>query len=302
MTTFGVSPAFVVSRHGTGFSIDNFHAALEEIHRLGFTAFQPEIFTSEAVPAWEQGATGLARHAADLGLRPSQFVAHFLLEEFASPARLSHDGRDALQRTLGCAQAFAPCRVFTVPLPPFQPGHVPVADQAFRRDLWSMLLAKTHAWLETVQAAGFDLAFEVLPFSLVSNADGFLRLAAEVNSPRLGVNLDTGHAWATRENMSLLPAKLAGRILGVHLKDNDSDRNQALAPGRGTIPWTPFLRGLRAAGYTGSWDLEIGCAPEHTAAEYTAGREFLRSLHMDPAGPPPDPEPAHFGARPPAAR
>jgi sugar phosphate isomerase/epimerase len=74
---------------------------------------------------------------------------------------------------------------------------------------------------------------------------------------------------------------LHGRIFGVHLKDNNSDANLPLAPGKGTIPWVPLLRGLRAAGYSGSWDIEIGCAPERVEAEYKDGLAFLKSLRID---------------------
>jgi sugar phosphate isomerase/epimerase len=67
----------------------------------------------------------------------------------------------------------------------------------------------------------------------------------------------------------------------VHLKDNNSDVNLPLAPGKGTIPWAPLLRGLRAAGYAGSWDIEIGCAPERVEAEYLDGLNYLKSLIID---------------------
>jgi sugar phosphate isomerase/epimerase len=80
--------------------------------------------------------------------------------------------------------------------------------------------------------------------------------------------------------MELLPSKLNGRVFGVHLKDNNSDVNLPLAPGKGTIAWAPLLRGLRAAGYAGSWDIEIGCAPERVQDEYLDGLNHLKSLNI----------------------
>ena len=51
--------------------------------------------------------------------------------------------------------------------------------------------------------------------------------------------------------------------------------------GKGTIPWRPFLRNLRASGYTGSWDLKIACPATAVDAEYAIGRAFLQALKLD---------------------
>ena len=87
----GVSPAFVFSLYGTSFSVADFCDALPRIKRLGFFAYQPEIYVAEAIPEWLREAGHLQRTAADLGLTPTQFVAHFMLEWFASPERLDPD-------------------------------------------------------------------------------------------------------------------------------------------------------------------------------------------------------------------
>ena len=47
---FGVSPAFVLSLHGQDFSVDDFCEALPRIGRLGFTAYQPEVFHAAGYP------------------------------------------------------------------------------------------------------------------------------------------------------------------------------------------------------------------------------------------------------------
>jgi sugar phosphate isomerase/epimerase len=43
----------------------------------------------------------------------------------------------------------------------------------------------------------------------------------------------------------------------------------------------PFLRALRASGYTGSLDLEIACPADQVTAAYTAGLTHLRSLNLN---------------------
>jgi len=86
-----------------------------------------------------------------------------------------------------------------------------------------------------------------------------LNICEQIGSPDLGLNLDTGHAWACRELVPLLPFELQARIFGTHLGDNRSTENVKMPLGQGTVPWSPLLRNLRAAGYRGSLDIEVVC-------------------------------------------
>ena len=227
MTRFGISPAFVFSRYGTGFTVCDYCASLAAARKLRFECFQPEIYFPEALASWAAGgAREVQTTAADLGLTASQFVGHFLLENFSTPERLA--GRtdlDSLQRVIEVAKGFTGCRVLTVPMAPFRADSARPATARWYSDQRQRHGEKIRSYLALANAAGLDLALEILPFSLLGNFDGFLKLASEIDSARLGVNLDTGHAWASREIMELLPAKLAGRIFGLHLKDNNSDQN-----------------------------------------------------------------------------
>jgi len=282
VTEYGVSPAFVFSRHTTNYSAADFQESLHAARNLGFDVFEPEIFHPERLEEWLNGGGERVAHlATDLDLGVSQFVAHFLMHGFACRARLAdHSDLEALKQVAEVATRFPRCKVLALPLARFQPEAAD-ASRSAHAELWGLLRNKVAASLAITRAAGLRLALEVLPYSLPVNPEGFLRLAAEIGSPDLGINLDTGHAWAQREVMELLPSKLNVRIFGVHLKDNNSDTNLPLAPGKGTIPWRPFLRNLRAAGYTGSLDIEIGCAPDRVAAEYTDGLNYLKSLNLD---------------------
>lgn len=67
-----------------------------------------------------------------------------------------------------------------------------------------------------------------------------MALCDEIGSPALGLNLDTGHAWACRELAPALPFELGGRIFGLHLGDNLSTENVKWPPGKGSIPWKPL--------------------------------------------------------------
>lgn len=272
--TFGVSPAFVFSRHTTAFTPADFVASIAAARGLGFEVFEPEIFLPETLGDWVRGgAQTVAAAGIDQGMGVSQFVAHFLLDNFPSIDRLtSETDTDDLSRALEAASAFE-CPVFTVPQAPYRATSGESYSEA-----WSRLVAKIARYKEAVEAAGFTLALEVLNGSLVANCDGFLRLADDLGDDRLGINLDTGHAWAAKENLPLLPSKLGSRLVGLHLKDNDGNVNLPLAPGKGTIPWPAFLTALRESGYAGSLDVEIACPPDLVDEEYASGLAHLMGI------------------------
>ncbi len=105
----GVSPAFMVSLYGPGFSIGNFCEGLRLVKEIGFSAYQPEILVGTALPEWVHDARSVHRTASDLGLVPTQFVAHFMLEEFSNPEKLNpRSGIDELKQVLDIMQVFSP--------------------------------------------------------------------------------------------------------------------------------------------------------------------------------------------------
>ena len=97
-----------------------------------------------------------------------------------------------------------------------------------------------------VEDAGRRMALEILPGAVVGGIDGFLRLCEHIGSDTLGLNFDTGHAWACKENLYLIPAKLGERILGTHLCDNFGGENLSLRPGAGSIDWPRLIAALQA--------------------------------------------------------
>jgi sugar phosphate isomerase/epimerase len=277
----GVSPAFMVSLYGPEFSTGHFCEGLRLIKDFGFSAYQPEIFVKTALAEWVLYARNVHRTASDLGLVPTQVVAHFMLEQFSNAEQLSpRRGLDELKQVLDMMQVFSPCRVLTIPALPFSvnwdlPG---ATSSQWWQEVHQRLVEKIGRYVEVVAGAGLQLAFEILPFSVFGSTSRFLALCNEIGSPALGLNFDTGNAWACREWVPLLPFELQGRIFGTHLGDNMSTENIKLAPGKGTIPWKPLLENLVSTGYDGSWDIEIGCMPDQVRQEYRYGLNYLKSL------------------------
>ena len=204
-----------------------------------------------------------------------------MLEEFSNPEKLNpRSGVGELHQVLDIVQGFPPCRVLTIPASTFGVNwdSPEATDGRWWQAVHQRLVEKVGRYVEVVAAAGMKLAFEILPFSILGGVGRFMALCDEIGSPALGLNFDTGHAWACRELLPLLPFELKGRIFGTHLGDNVNTENIKLAPGKGSIPWKPLLANLAGAGYDGSLDIEIGCMPDQVRQAYGFGLNHLQQF------------------------
>jgi sugar phosphate isomerase/epimerase len=285
---FGVSPAFVLSGWGEGFSPADYAEALDVAAELEFTSFQLEVFSPDRLAEWMSGGSALVGARADsLGLRPSQFVAHFMLPAFSSSEALhSNQGLEEMTMVAEILQAFPDCTVVTLPIGGFRADRLGPEDVGCGRyeELERRFVDKLLRVLEIVERSGRRMALEILPYSFLGGASGLLRLLESIASERLGYNFDTGHAWACKEDVALIPLKLGERIFGTHLCDNLGHENLSLRPGAGNVPWEAVLKNLLACGYRGSLDLEIRCPAAELKVEYGAGSAFLESLLADHVG------------------
>jgi sugar phosphate isomerase/epimerase len=275
---FGVSPAYFVSKFSNRFSPTDVAAGLEDLPGLGFFGFQLEVFHRESLETWARtGAAEIRRKSSDLGLKAHQFVAHFMLEDFAERQRLvSNAAVEQMKVVLDIVDRFEECRVITVPLPAFEDRAASSRDNYLF--LFERSAGKLSRLLALVEDTGRRMALEILPGAIVGGIDGFMRLCEHIGSDTLGLNFDTGHAWACKENLYLIPGKLGPRILGTHLCDNFGYENLSLRPGAGSIDWPRLIAALKACGYNGPWDIEIACPPNSVAEEYGAGRRFIEAL------------------------
>jgi len=278
----GVSPAYFISRFGDRFSARQMAEGLEDIAAMGFDGFQPEVFHRSALSSWRrEGAAMVARQAQALGLKASQFVAHFMLHDFSRPDYRPRDAvRDDIQVVLDIMDHFDTCRTVTVPLGTCETAGNGTAPQTDAHFTW---LRDTIGCLaETAQTAGCRLALEIMPKAIIGGMDGYLRLCTDLGSTAPGLNFDTGHAWAAGEDILQIPMRLRGRILGTHLCDNYGYESLSLGPGQGTIYWQRLISFLIETGYHGAWDIEIICPPERCRAEYEQARDFI-AFHIETA-------------------
>jgi len=274
---FGVSPAYFFSRYTTDFTVTDYANGLDLLKDLGFRGYQLEVFHPDRLDEWLREADMLKVKSDGMGMQVTQFVAHFLL--------MATRNEDALMSELGLAEmkkiteivaVFPECKVITLPLAPFQHSNAEGMSNDTWNRLWDRLKAKLLSLADIVEDSGRLLALEIVPGSLLGGTEGLLRLSRETGNQTIGYNFDTGHAWSSKENIATLPAKLAGRIYGTHLKDNQGNENLALPPGDGTIPWEAVLEGLLLNGYQGSFDLEIASAgPKEVKDAYFRGKSYI---------------------------
>jgi sugar phosphate isomerase/epimerase len=276
--TIGVSPAYFISRFTNRFSPEQVAAGLKELAEMGFQGFQLEVFHRDTLDQWlHSGASLVSRASADSGLKATQFVAHFMMADFSSKKTLLSDaGIPEMRSVLEILGLYDECDIVTVPLGLFEAPRIPTPVDY--RDLFDRCVEKLGMLLDMVEGSGRRMALEILPSALVGGIDGFVHLCERLGTVTLGLNFDTGHAWASKENLYLVPAKLGRRILGTHLCDNFGNENLSLRPGAGSIEWPRLFETLRASGYDGAFDIEIVCRPEEAKEEYSKARDYIMGL------------------------
>ncbi len=248
---------------------------MQRIRRSGFQTLQLETFTPAQLADWDaEACRSLSAAIEAAGLRVSQFVAHHLMTYFATVDALrSADLTADFRKVREIAERVHPGGIITIPQPPFElPNNKkwPVYSA-----LWSLYLDSLDKLRNLAAGAGFTLAVEVLPGSLLGSSEGFLRMTESLGAPYIGLNFDTGHAWACKEKVELIPLKAARYMCGTHLSDNAGNENLSLSPGKGTLPWDDFFHACHTAGYHGPFDVEIRCAPEEVEDEYSAAYRYL---------------------------
>jgi len=91
-----------------------------------------------------------------------------------------------------------------------------------------------------------EIVLELEPFSqsLINNVDTMVRFLDDVALPNVTANLDISHLVLSR-----VPAeeirRLRGRVGHVHLSDCDGRVHGDLPPGRGVVPFEPYLQEIK---------------------------------------------------------
>ncbi|MBO4424820.1 MAG: sugar phosphate isomerase/epimerase [Spirochaetales bacterium] len=117
-----------------------------------------------------------------------------------------------------------------------------------------------------------------------SCADELVDLVETINSPRVGICWDFGHANISGQNQVESLEKVKKHLIATHVHDNAGTIDEHLAPFFGRMDWFPIMEKLKEIDYKGYFTLEIqhfagGLPPEpgmrmqalklsHDVAEY----------------------------------
>ncbi len=137
--------------------------------------------------------------------------------------------------------------------------------------------------LDRSSASAPFLAVEpVTDVDFANTIDLALDLVDRVGSPRVGLYLDTYHAWQRGVSPEESIERCAGRILGVHVADlrRVSQGTVREPPGEGELPLADTLKSIERTGYRGSYDVELlgysmNSPPEDLLARSVRGMEGL---------------------------
>lgn len=117
---------------------------------------------------------------------------------------------------------------------------------------------------------GIKLAVENVPniggWSFGTEVSELSKLVSKINSPHLGLCLDTGHAHVGRESVDLSKDvfECGENLIALHLQDTDGKEDRHWLPGQGIINWTQLMKDLAFSDYQGVLTLEISGSPELT--------------------------------------
>jgi D-psicose/D-tagatose/L-ribulose 3-epimerase len=110
---------------------------------------------------------------------------------------------------------------------------------------------------------GLEIAIELEPFalSLVNDVDTMLRFLDDVGLPSVKANIDVSHLVLSKVAPEEL-RRLKGRAGHVHISDCDGSVHGDLPPGRGVVPFEPYLREIKNLDIDGAISIELEYSPQ----------------------------------------
>lgn len=124
-----------------------------------------------------------------------------------------------------------------------------------------------------------EIVLELEPFqlSLLNNMTEMCRFLDDVNHPAVKANIDISHMLLSKTPPEDL-LKLRGRAGHVHISDCDGKKHGDLPPGRGVVPFKPYLDAIKATGFDGAVSVELEYSPDPARIE-----DWVREAYRETA-------------------
>jgi len=128
---------------------------------------------------------------------------------------------------------------------------------------WRLAVEATAELGRVATGHGVEIAIELEPFpmSLINDIDSMVRFLDDVGQSSVKANIDISHLHLA----GVLPEqirKLHGRAAHVHISDCDGIRHGDLPPGRGVVPFAPYLAEIKNLDMDGVISIELEYSPD----------------------------------------
>ncbi|MBX3433317.1 MAG: sugar phosphate isomerase/epimerase [Pirellulales bacterium] len=253
----------------------------ETIRRIAAIGYQGIELLADVPHAWPAGllperVESIRRALDDAQLTISNVNA-FMMNAVADPRQpYWHPGwtdpdphyrairREHTKRSLRLAADLGAPHVTTEPGGLLAPGQT-------RAEATAIFYEELMPCVEVAEATGAGLLIEPEPELFIERFDEYLEFVARVDSPRVGLNFDVGHAYCVGEDPQDWVARMAPHTVHYHLEDIAATRvHQHLIPGHGAIDFAATLAAIAATGYRGWLTVELypyGADPDGAARE-----------------------------------
>ena len=138
-----------------------------------------------------------------------------------------------------------------------EPGGLLTADQSWQAGA-QIFYDELMPCVELAETLDVDLLIEPEPELMIETFDQYLDFVARIDSARVGLNFDIGHAFCVGEDPQDWVVKMQSHTRHYHFEDIASTRKHAhLIPGHGAIDFTATLREIAKTSYDGWMTVEL---------------------------------------------
>ncbi len=134
---------------------------------------------------------------------------------------------------------------------------IPPAEQ------WQLGVSSVRELGEYAAKLGVEIAIELEPFhhSLLNSVDTMVKFIDDVDVPAVKANIDISHLVLSKVPPEEL-RRLKGKACHVHISDCDGKVHGDLPPGRGVVPFEPYLQEIKALNIDGTISIELEYSPQ----------------------------------------
>ena len=128
---------------------------------------------------------------------------------------------------------------------------------------WTTGVDNCRELAEYADNPGLKIALELEPFplSLLGNVENMVRFIDDCNHEAVQANIDISHLLLADVEPAEL-SKLKGKAIHVHISDCDGKVHGDLPPGRGGVPFEPYLQEIKKLEIPGAISIELEYSPE----------------------------------------